>query len=376
MSKLQELKKYTQNLTVLYVEDNPHLLKQVSIFLKKLFKNVYVATDGIDGIKSYREYKQDIIMTDLTMPNMNGYEMIKALKKIENQLKIIIISAHSDTDNLLEALHIGVCDFIPKPIDNELFQNVLFKVAKSTSPNLIDNKTEILSDGILEQLSKINRESDTIEFINHYKGVPIIHQGYIIDIKDDSIIVYVPYIQTLAIAYESSTVMESNKLNGSINTTLTSIDPQTREVTLSNFHKMEQSAKHRKNIRVEADDKITLVPYVNDLKFDAKVKNISMDSILFETDLHNIDNITEGQLIKLSFSITLSIEEKISKISKNEIIYATGTIFKIDKFKTKVNIIVIFTLNQVGKNILQRYINHREIELIEEFKLLKKRYIF
>ncbi len=81
MNTLSSLKEYTKDLTVLYVEDSSTLLKLLGKFLEKIFKTVYLATDGLKGLESYKLHKQDIVLTDLTMPQMDGYDLILNLKK-------------------------------------------------------------------------------------------------------------------------------------------------------------------------------------------------------------------------------------------------------------------------------------------------------
>jgi len=377
MSSLQELKIYTKSLSVLYVEDSTHLLKQVGIFLEKIFKKVYTAEDGLAGLESYKLNKQDIVLTDLTMPNINGYEMIKELQKIDEDLKIVIISAHSDSINLLEAIHLGVCDFIPKPIDNKLLIHVLYKISKSITNNMITCNKIILnnSNDMLEQLKVLSKTKKSLEFINHYKGVPIIHKGYIIEFKDKNIVVYIPYIQVLSIAFQKYTEIQSEELNFTINASLVNIEKKTREVVLTNLTKNKFSSKNRKTIRVQTDDKIKVVPYINNKKLVAKIGDISINSVLLE--FNNLDEIIleKDQEIHLHLGITLFNLLKMNKIEKNEIVYVIGKIFKIEKQDDIIKITVIFELNLSAKSILHSYIQNREVELIKEFKQLKNRYL-
>lgn len=68
-----------------------------------------------------------MILTDLTMPRMNGHDMIRD-KKIDADVEIIILSAHSDPDTLMTSFHIGVSDFIQKPITAPKMITVFLKV--------------------------------------------------------------------------------------------------------------------------------------------------------------------------------------------------------------------------------------------------------
>ncbi len=377
MSTIQNLKSYTKELTVLYVEDSEHLLKQVSIFLEKLFKKVYKATNGLKGLESYKMHKPNIVITDLTMSQMSGHEMIKNLKKIDPDVKIIIISAHSDANNLLEAIHIGVSDFIPKPIDNTLLQNALLKVATefiSTDISIDKVKLNKESD-LIEKLDMLSKSNTPIEFVNQYRGVPIIHSGYIIDTNTSGITVHAPYIQTLAIKYQEYTTIESELIDTAIKAQLLSIDPNNREIKLTNFEQSQFSSKNRKQLRVEPDDEFVAVIHIKNTKIDTIVKDISINSMSISINTKDV-TIKETNELDITFGIKFYTETKISTIEKNEIIYTKGKVFKVSSNdEGGTDMIILFDLNKVNMTLLQRYIHHRQIELIEEFKQLKKRYV-
>ncbi|MCK5111245.1 MAG: response regulator [Arcobacteraceae bacterium] len=376
MGTIQELQNYTKELTVLYVEDSAALLKQVGNFLKRIFKNVYLAEDGLKGLESYKMYKPDIVITDLTMPQMSGQEMIKNLKKINPEVKIIIISAHTDAQNLLEAIRIGVSDFIPKPIDNKLFQNALFKVANELTANeAVDIEKLKGESDLVKKLDLLSKSNTPIEFVNQYRGVPIVHHGYIINTNKTAITVHAPYIQTLAIKYQGCTTIESELIDTAIKAQLSEIDPNNREILLTNFEQLPFSSKKRKQLRVEPDDELIAVIHIKDKKIDTVVNDISINSISVTINIKDL-NIKEADELDLTFGIKFYNENQLSKIEKNEIIYAKGKVFKVEINNSGgVDAVILFELNKVGVNLLKRYIHIREIELIEEFKQLKERYV-
>jgi DNA-binding response OmpR family regulator len=119
MQTLERLK----NKTILLVEDEKVIRENIASMLKFFFKEVYVAIDGYDGLDKYENYLPDIIMTDLKMPNMGGFELLSELEKRASSSYSIIVSAHTDTEFLIEALHSGIDRYIIKPItEDELFE--------------------------------------------------------------------------------------------------------------------------------------------------------------------------------------------------------------------------------------------------------------
>jgi putative two-component system response regulator len=127
---LNELKNYTSTLSILYVEDFYDTRLQIEAILKTFFLYVEVAKDGIDALSKYTKDRFDIVLTDLSMPNLNGIEMIKFIKEIDYNQNIIIMSAHNEFEYLYEAIQFNVDGFIAKPFEQYHFFNSIYKVSK------------------------------------------------------------------------------------------------------------------------------------------------------------------------------------------------------------------------------------------------------
>ena len=118
MEKFKRLK----NKTILLVEDERIIRENIASMLKFFFKEVYTANDGYDGLDKYEEHLPDIVMTDLKMPNMGGFELLDELIKRSSISYLMIVSAHTDTDLLIKAIHNGIHRYIVKPVtEDELF---------------------------------------------------------------------------------------------------------------------------------------------------------------------------------------------------------------------------------------------------------------
>ncbi|AXK48423.1 diguanylate cyclase [Aliarcobacter trophiarum LMG 25534] len=108
-----------KNITVLYVEDEKDLREVTSSILQSFTKNQYVATNGQEGYELFLKYDSDIdlIISDINMPILNGLEMIKKIKEINKNVPIIVTTAFSNKEYLLEAIDIGVDKYVLKPVD-------------------------------------------------------------------------------------------------------------------------------------------------------------------------------------------------------------------------------------------------------------------
>ncbi|EDP73515.1 response regulator [Hydrogenivirga sp. 128-5-R1-1] len=120
----------TKNLKVLYVEDSPEVRQSTLLLLKEFFDNIITASNGKEGLELYEKGKPDLIITDINMPEMSGIEMIKELRKKDKDIPIIITSAHSELEFLLESIKLGVDGYILKPVDLNQFINTISKVVE------------------------------------------------------------------------------------------------------------------------------------------------------------------------------------------------------------------------------------------------------
>jgi len=114
---IKELMQKTKQFNILYVEDDETVREQMSMILKMLFNVVDIAKNGVEALEKYKNNKYDLIITDVTMPNMNGIELLKEIKKIDSTQKIIILSAHREDEFIKEAKDLGVNGIIFKPIE-------------------------------------------------------------------------------------------------------------------------------------------------------------------------------------------------------------------------------------------------------------------
>lgn len=128
--KLQELSVLLKNMKILYVEDDAAAREVVKNILQKFTSFVKEAVDGMEALQLLEQESFDIVLTDLNMPRMNGLELIEYIKKRNFQQKIVVLSAYSDVEYLLQSINSGVDGYILKPLDFSVFFNVLYKVAR------------------------------------------------------------------------------------------------------------------------------------------------------------------------------------------------------------------------------------------------------
>ncbi|MCT7610409.1 EAL domain-containing protein [Aliarcobacter butzleri] len=108
-----------KNMSILYVEDEKDLREVTHEILKSFTKNQYIAENGQEGLELFKKHEKniDLIVTDINMPILNGLEMAKEIKNINPNIPIIITTAFSNKEYLLESIDIGIDKYVLKPID-------------------------------------------------------------------------------------------------------------------------------------------------------------------------------------------------------------------------------------------------------------------
>jgi putative nucleotidyltransferase with HDIG domain len=130
MIDLKSLKSLSKEYKVLYVEDDKSIQVTMANYLRKFFLKVVSSDDGMDGLKLYKKNKYDIVITDLSMPKMDGLDMIEEIRKIDKNQTILITSAHSETKYMVRAIKAGIDGYIIKPFEYEQLNYELFKIVE------------------------------------------------------------------------------------------------------------------------------------------------------------------------------------------------------------------------------------------------------
>jgi len=165
-------RKSLAKINLLYVEDDEDIRLELNELFEKVCMNLYVAKDGEEGLEKFKEYKPDIVLTDIHMPKMNGLSMIKYIREINPDVPTVVASAFSDTEYLLEAIKKGVNHFLLKPINLLELLNTLDDIAS----NLVAKRELKENEKILSQYKDIVDEAEIVS-----KSDP---KGYITYVND------------------------------------------------------------------------------------------------------------------------------------------------------------------------------------------------
>jgi len=172
MSDFKKVYQYSKDLNILYVEDDLNLLHETTDILEDFFKSVTTAQNGMEGIEKYKDYLEknenyfDLVITDINMPRLDGIGMIKEISKINSSQSIIVLSAYNETDRLINLIHLGIANFIMKPIKPK----ELIEIIHKTCINISNQKHK---DEFLLQQSRLAQMGEIVDSIAHQWLQPI-----------------------------------------------------------------------------------------------------------------------------------------------------------------------------------------------------------
>ena len=110
---------------VLVVDDSSFITEVLKSFLLRFTPEVYTASDGKEGLEMFAKYSPPFVVSDVVMPNMNGLEMSREIKKINPDTFIVLTTAVDDKEYLVEAIEIAVDKYLPKPVDLKRLEKFL-----------------------------------------------------------------------------------------------------------------------------------------------------------------------------------------------------------------------------------------------------------
>jgi DNA-binding NtrC family response regulator len=107
------------SLTILIIDDEPHLPYQLARFLNKHGYEVYTAPDGETGLLELQKNSIDLVLLDVRLPHMSGLDVLGEIRKSDQALPIIMLTAYGDVHTAVSAMKMGALDYLIKGFDLE-----------------------------------------------------------------------------------------------------------------------------------------------------------------------------------------------------------------------------------------------------------------
>jgi len=116
---------------ILYVEDDEVIAQAFITMVSRVVSHVKYCKNGKEALEEFNDFQPDIVITDIKMPIINGLDMAKEIRKIDDEIPIIILSAYNEIEYLKDALEIGITYYLNKPVNRFVLMRALNESAKS-----------------------------------------------------------------------------------------------------------------------------------------------------------------------------------------------------------------------------------------------------
>lgn len=127
-----------KELIILVVEDEVKARESMINILSERFSKVIGAQNGDEGLKKFKKFKPDLVITDIIMPIMDGLDMAREIKEISDDVPIVVLSAYSEKERLLRSIDIGIDKYLIKPVDiEELFKVLDYLIGEKIEANML-----------------------------------------------------------------------------------------------------------------------------------------------------------------------------------------------------------------------------------------------
>ena len=174
-----------KELIILVVEDAIKTRESLINVLSERFSKVIGAQNGDEGLKKFKKFKPDLVITDIAMPIMDGLDMVREIKEISDDVPIVVLSAYSEKERLLRSIDIGIDKYLIKPVDiEELFKvldclvgekieaNMLVKISEEYQFN--KTKRTLIHNG--QEIVLTKKELAFISLLLKQPGVLVLHE--------------------------------------------------------------------------------------------------------------------------------------------------------------------------------------------------------
>ncbi len=151
---------------ILLIDDEPAQIISIKSFLKRRKYSVLSANSGSEGMKIIEEGNIDLIFTDFRMPDISGLDVVRAVKRFNPEIPVVVITAFSDTEDAVKVMKEGAFDYLSKPVNLDELE-ALVKKAKEHNYLLSENK--LLKEQLREKYkfdSIISQSGEMEEVLN------------------------------------------------------------------------------------------------------------------------------------------------------------------------------------------------------------------
>ncbi|MBF0566384.1 MAG: NAD(P)H-dependent oxidoreductase subunit E [Nitrospirae bacterium] len=153
---------------VLFVDDDPIVIKSCKYAMEDSGLDLTGVTSPVEALKLIGENDYDVVVTDIVMPEIDGFELIRRTKAMKPDIGIVVITGYSSQQNIRDAIEMGIIDYLAKPFTPNMLTEVMAKALTLA----IRRKPVIKEKPLADELEAKMKSEDFLSVINKYRDVP------------------------------------------------------------------------------------------------------------------------------------------------------------------------------------------------------------
>lgn len=182
---------------ILVIEDDPHIAEGIKLNLRLKGYVVELALDGITGLRSWEEWRPDLIVLDIMLPGIDGLTLLRTIRLEDERIPILILSAKGDSQDIVKGFIYGVDDYLAKPFNLDEFllrvERLLLRASAQIEPagqaqeliyrfgdNWIDFRT-LSAQGVQGPFKLTEQEVKLLRLLIAHRGKPV-SRGMLLEI--------------------------------------------------------------------------------------------------------------------------------------------------------------------------------------------------
>ena len=135
---------------ILAIDDNPQLIKMIRLCLERQDYEIIAAYSGSEGLRKFQDNHPDLVILDIKMPDMDGWEICRSLREMSPNVPILILTVLKEKANVVRALALGADGFVAKPFrPGELVARIQALLRRADMTKASSNRTSFYDDGNL-----------------------------------------------------------------------------------------------------------------------------------------------------------------------------------------------------------------------------------
>ena len=155
---MQEALEILKKISILVVEDDEMARELIISGLKPYCEQVVGAQNGQEGVEKFKKQGFDIVMSDIHMPVLNGFEMMNEIKRLKPHQKFIVFTSYDSDENLIKSYEQGATLFLKKPIDMKDLRSMLISLSFERDEKLVHLSHEVSINLKKEKIYKNGNE--------------------------------------------------------------------------------------------------------------------------------------------------------------------------------------------------------------------------